>query len=357
MAERGVKATSAPAEGAIARSGQWRALVQLTLARVRLFVREPEAMFWVLVFPLALTMVLGWAFQNRKPADEIIAVLPTTAAVLAAEAEGIAQRAYESEAQAREALQRGAVSAVLLPGSPPVLAFDPDRPEAELARLRMLSLLGEDEGPATLAFEEVSGTGIRYIDWLFPGILGMNLMSTGIWSIGFAIADTRQKKLLRRLMVTPMRRWQFLAAFILGRGVFLVGELACLLAFAYFLLGVPVNTGLLAFFAACLLGMATFAAIGMLIAARPRTTEGVSGLMNAVMLPMWLFSGVFFSYERFPEFTHAVLRLLPLTAIVDTLRGLMLDGESVLALAGPIAVQLGWTLLAFTLALRLFRWE
>ncbi|MEM9385740.1 MAG: ABC transporter permease [Pseudomonadota bacterium] len=336
---------------------EWQALRQLTFARVRLFVREPEAMFWVLVFPLALTMVLGWAFQNRKPADEVVAVVPATAQVLAADAPGVAQRAYEDEAAARLALERGAVSAVLLPGTPPVLAFDPQRPEAELARLRMLNLLSRAESPPALSFEEVRGTGIRYIDWLFPGILGMNLMITGIWSIGFAIADTRQKKLLRRLMVTPMRRWHFLAAFILGRGVFLVGELACLLAFAYFVLRIPVNTDLVSFFAVCLLGMSTFAAIGLLIAARPRTTEGVSGLMNAVMLPMWLFSGVFFSYERFPEFTHDVLRLLPLTAIVDTLRGLMLDGEPVLALAGPIAVQTGWTLVAFTLALRWFRWE
>ncbi|MEO0424605.1 MAG: ABC transporter permease [Pseudomonadota bacterium] len=345
------------AQGESSAAREWRALGQLTLARVRLFVREPEAMFWVLVFPLALTMVLGWAFQNRKPADEVIAVVPASAEVLAEDASGIAQRAYEDEAAARLALQRGAVSAVLLPGTPPVLAFDPERPEAELARLRMLHLLAQEESPPALVFEEVTGTGIRYIDWLFPGILGMNLMSTGIWSIGFAIADTRQKKLLRRLMVTPMRRWHFLAAYILGRGIFLIGELACLLAFAYFVLRIPVNTSLVSFFAACLLGMSTFAAIGLLIAARPRTTEGVSGLMNAVMLPMWLFSGVFFSYERFPEFTHDVLRLLPLTAIVETLRGLMLDGESVLALAGPIAVQLGWIALAFTLALRWFRWE
>lgn len=355
MTERSA-ADRAAAPARPAHAAPLQSLGALTMARVRLFLREPEAVFWVLVFPLVLTLVLGWAFQNRMPADEVVAVLPQTRAVLPETAPGLSIRPFETEEAAREALSRGAVAAVLLPGETPLLVYDPDRPEAELARLRVLRALAA-RSYRPVRFEEVQDTGVRYIDWLFPGILGMNLMGTGIWSVGFAIADARQKKLLRRLLVTPMRRHQFLSAFVLGRGVFLVIELSVLMAFALFVFGIPLNTGVLTFLAACLLGMLTFASLGLLIAARPRTIEGVSGLMNLVMLPMWLFSGVFFSYERFPEFAHGIIRLLPLTATVDTLRGLMLDGAGLAALALPLGVQLLWAVLTFTLALRIFRWE
>ncbi len=185
----------------------------------------------------------------------------------------------------------------------------------------------------------------------------MNLMGTGMWGIGFAIADVRRRKFLKRLLVTPMRRSSFFLSFMLSRLVFLLLELTVLAGFGRWILGVPFNGDLLSFAIVTLLGALTFAGLGILVAARVRTIEGVSGLMNLVMMPMWLASGVFFSYERFPDALHPVLRLLPLTGLNDALRAIMIDGESILQQGPELAMLAGWCVLSFLLALKIFRWE
>jgi ABC-type multidrug transport system permease subunit len=229
------------------------------------------------------------------------------------------------------------------------------RAEAELARLRILVALG-NAGHEALAIEEVTERGSRYVDFLFPGLLGMSLMGTGLWAIGFAVADMRQRKVLKRFLVTPMRRSSFLASFLLSRLLFLAAELALIVTFGVWVLGVPFRTTPVAFAAMCLVGAIAFAAIGLLVASRARTIEGISGLLNVVMIPMWLGSGVFFSYERFPEAIHPLLRALPLTALNDALRAAMIDGVGILQVIPELAVLSAWTVVPFALALRLFRW-
>ena len=200
-------------------------------------------------------------------------------------------------------------------------------------------------------------TGSRYVDFLFPGLLGMNLMGTGMWGIGFAMADVRRKKFLKRLMCTPMRKSSFFLGFILSRLVFLVLELAVLVGFAKFVLGVPFEGDIISFAIICFVGAATFAGLGILVASRARTIEGVSGLMNLVMMPMWLASGVFFSYERFPDAMHPFLQVLPLTALNDALRAVMIDGAGLLSLLPEIGIMLAWCVASFVVALKIFRWE
>ena len=330
-------------------------LYQLTRARVVLFLREPEAVFWVLVFPLILAVVLGWAFRDRGPSAEDVGVLGSAAEV-AAVVELVDLETYDRLEIAEKDLAFGRIAVLLIAGEPPVLRYDPQRPESELARLRLASRLWGPNDPPYRS-EEVRAAGSRYIDWLFPGLLGMNLMGTGIWGIGFAIAEMRQKKLLRRFLVTPMSRSKFLMSFMLSRGVFLVLEVVVLVAFAVFVLGVPLRGSVVAFFAACLVGTLTFATIGILVASRARTIEGVSGLMNFVMVPMWLFSGIFFSYDKFPEAFHPAIRAIPLTALNDALRGIMLEGTSLFELAPEMGVMALWCALAFATALKVFRWE
>jgi ABC-2 type transport system permease protein len=241
-------------------------------------------------------------------------------------------------------------------GTPPRLRFDPVRAEALVARLRVEAAL-RGEAPADLAeLVPEEAVGSRYVDFLFPGLLGMNLMGTGLWSIGFAIAELRQRKLLRRLLVTPMRRSNFLASFLLARLVFLVVEVAILAGFGTWVLDVPMRGTLAAFAFTSLLGAVAFAGMGLLAASRVRTIQGASGMLNLVMMPMWLGSGVFFSYERFPEVLHPLLRLIPLTALNDALRALMLDGETLASQSGPLLVLAVWGAVSFALAVRVFRW-
>ncbi len=337
-----------------------RELFELTRVRVLLFLREPEALFWVFAFPLVMAAVLGFAFRGGEPPQSRVAVLQAPGAAELVERlvlAGLEVELAADPATAARDLHKGKVDVLIEVGTPPRLRFDPARQEALVARLRIESALrgAPPEGLAELVPEQ--DVGSRYVDFLFPGLLGMNLMGTGLWSIGFAIAELRQRKLLRRLLVTPMRRSNFLASFLLARLVFLVLEVAILAGFGAWVLDVPMRGSLLAFGFTSLLGAIAFAGMGLLAASRVRTIQGASGMLNLVMMPMWLGSGVFFSYERFPEFLHPILRLIPLTALNDALRALMLDGETLASQSQPLLVLAVWGGVSFALAVRLFRWE
>jgi ABC-2 type transport system permease protein len=203
----------------------------------------------------------------------------------------------------------------------------------------------------------VSERGARYIDFLVPGLLGMNLMGSGIWGLGFAIVDARKKRLLKRLIATPMSRFQYLASFALSRLTLLVIEVGLLLGFAVFAFGVPVRGSLPLLIVICLLSSLSFASLGLLIASRAQTMEGASGLMNLAMLPMWIFSGVFFSASRFPDVIQPVIQALPLTAVIDALRANILRGAGWQAVAPELGIVLAWLTVSFFLALKLFRWR
>ena len=337
---------------------------ELTRVRVLLFFREPEAIFWVFIFPLVLAAVLGFAFRSAGVEPSKVAVVQGEGIQRLLEAfqrdEHLDAEVYQDRQVAFDKLRKAAVDALIEPGDPPRLSFDPDRAEAATARLRVqraLTLAMDGGVDAPLGLEPVTETGSRYVDFLFPGLLGMNLMGTGMWGIGFAIADVRRRKFLKRLMVTPMRRSSFFLSFILSRLVFLFLEIVILAGFGRWILGVPFEGDLISFSIVSLLGAITFAGLGILVASRVRTIEGVSGLMNLVMMPMWLASGVFFSYERFPDAIHPVLRLLPLTGLNDALRAIMIDGDSIWQLGPESALLAGWCVLTFLVALKIFRWE
>ncbi len=335
---------------------RWPELRELTRHRTLGFVRQPEAVFWVFAFPMILAAVLGFAFQGGEPAPSRVGVLdapgPWRAALEGDEL--IELEVFEDREAAERALRGGHVDLLALgDDARPDLRLDPVRGEAELARLRVLVAIGELE---PLAVDEVTEHGSRYVDFLFPGLLGMNLMGTGLWAIGFAVADMRQRKVLKRLLVTPMRRSSFLASFMLSRLVFLLGEIVLLTAFGVWVLGVPLRANLLLFLGLCTLGAVGFAGLGLLAASRVKTIEGVSGMLNLVMMPMWLGSGVFFSYERFPEVVQPILRALPLTALNDALRAAMIDGAGIGGMLPELGVLLVWTVVPFVVALKIFRW-
>lgn len=337
-----------------------RELLELTRVRVLLFLREPEALFWVFAFPLVMAAVLGFAFRESQPPASRVLLLPSPGAEELRDRLASAGLEVELAVDAPGAerdLRRGKVDVLVEGGSPPRLRFDPARQEALVARLRVEVVLRGEPLDAVAELVPEQDIGSRYVDFLFPGLLGMNLMGTGLWSIGFAIAEMRQRKLLRRLLVTPMRRSSFLASLLLARMVFLLAELLILTGFGVWVLDVPLRGSVSAFVVTSLLGAVAFAGMGLLAASRVRTIQGASGMLNLVMLPMWLGSGVFFSYERFPQFLHPILKLIPLTALNDALRALMLDGETIASQAGPLWVLAAWGAVSFALALRIFRWE
>jgi ABC-type multidrug transport system permease subunit len=336
----------------------------LTRVRTRLIIRQPEIMFWVFAFPVLLALVLGFAFRGAGAPNSIVGLrtgadAEALASRLAAEP-GIELRRFDDDAVARTALRSGAIDLLAEPGAPPILHVQQARPESETARLRVLRVLEAppDGGrPEAARVEAVAETGARYIDFLLPGLIGLNVYGTGLWSIGFGVADARQKKLLRRLLVTPMRRSSYLASFILFRVLFLALEVGAITAFGVWVMEVPMRGSVLTFAFVTLLGAMSYAGIGMLAVARVRTIEGASGMINLATVPVWLFSGVFFSYERFPDAVQPLLRALPLTPLNDALRAIMLDGASIVAVVPDLAIVLAWGVVSFAAAIRFFRWE
>jgi ABC transporter DrrB family efflux protein len=338
-------------------------LYELTVTRVKEFLRQGEAVFWVFVFPLLLALALGFAFRDKAP-DRIpigVAKGERSAAVAAALAKSPALRVrvYEPEA-GREALRVGKISLLVETDGATLFRFDATRPDSRMARMEADDALQRAAGridAVRIAEEKVTERGSRYIDFLIPGLLGLNLMGTGMWGVGFSITTARSQKLLKRLVATPMLKRDYLLAQMASRIAFLAAEVVVLLGFAWFVFDVGVRGSLLLLSVICFVGAMAFAGLGVLVAARAETIEAVSGLMNFVMLPMWLLSGVFFSADRFPDAAQPFIRALPLTALNDALREVMIEGAGVMAVVPELLNLSVWTVVSFVVALKIFRWK
>ncbi len=337
-------------------------LEALTRTRVLEFLREPEAVFWVFAFPVIMALILGFAFRDRPPDRLPIGVAGRAPELAAALDRSPTLKAvhFASMDEGRAALRTGKIALLLEGDDPLIYHFDPTRPDARMARLEVDDAVQRAAGrtdPVSVREDRVHEKGARYVDFLLPGILGLNLMGTGIWSIGFSVVNARLKKTLKLMIATPMRRADYLLSQILSRFVFLLLEVGVILAFGVFALGVPVRGSLLLLGGLSLLGALCFAGLGLLTASRARTLEAASGLMNLVMVPMWLLSGVFFSSERFPKAAQPVIQALPLTALNDALRAVMLEGQGLPALSGELLLLLAWGAGSFAIALKIFRWQ
>jgi ABC-2 type transport system permease protein len=341
-------------------------LLQLTRVRYREFFREPEAVFWVFVFPVLLAAGLGIAFRHRAAERTDVAIVAdrpeATKLAEALRRNPELESSLHSASGAAEALRTGDVALVVIPHSDGRIEYryDDTRPESRTARFQVDDALQRAAGrrdPVPVGEQLVRERGARYIDFLVPGLLGMNLMGSGIWGLGFAIVDARKKRLLKRLIATPMSRPQYLASFVLSRLTLLFIEVGVLLGFGVLAFGVPLRGSLPLLVTICLLSSLAFAALGLLIASRAQTMEGVSGLMNLVMLPMWIFSGVFFSAARFPDAIQPLIQVLPLTAVIDALRANILRGAGWETVAPELAIITMWLMVSFFLALKLFRWR
>jgi ABC-type multidrug transport system permease subunit len=380
-------------------------LLELTLNRMREFLREREAVFWVFVFPVLMSFALGIAFRNTTPqklqiavenngpaapgtgpgptelyealarsadiepvllapADAALALRSGKVALVVRPSQHTAKLDQESNGGKQEAPATGREAARGINPQPSTPTFDyrydPTRSESRMARLTVDDALQRAMGRVDVtsaADEKVTEPGARYIDFLIPGLIGLNLMGSGIWGIGFAVVTARNRKLLKRFAATPMRRSHYLFSFMLSRLLFLALEVVAIMGFAWLVFGVSVHGSLLSLTIVALVGGLTFSGMGALLAARPETIEGISGLANFVMLPMWLLSGTFFSSARFPQALQPFIKALPLTALNDSLRAIVNEGASLAATWSQLSVLLVWGLLSFIIALRIFKWK
>jgi len=349
------------------RNGRWSGYRHLLMARMLELKREPEVVFWVFVFPLLLALGLGIAFRNKPGDAASVAIVPGVGSqdarvMLAASPQHDLFKTHVlSAAEAQTGFRLGKFDVVIEPDGKGGFQYryDPARPESVLARTEvndaLQSAAGRKDAVATTVVTS-SEPGSRYIDFLIPGLLGMNLMNSGLWGIGFALVDMRQRKLLKRFVGTPMRRGDFLLAIMSSRLILMVIEIGLLLIFGivFFHMRVLGSVFSIAFLGG--LGALTFGGVGLLTASRAQKIESISGLINLVMMPMWIFSGVFFSYERFPAVIHPLIKALPLTALNDALRASILEGTPLARQWPRLLVLVLWGGISFLLALKWFRW-
>jgi ABC-type multidrug transport system permease subunit len=369
---------------------------QLVLSRMRLFLREPAAIFWVYGFPIVMLLALGIAFRENP--EEQIKVDLVAAGVQSrgtreagrSDVQGPMVDSSESPAiQAfrrrlasnpriitlvdaaedwRKRLQAGKTDLVIevaTDGNESYQLWDePHRVESRVARYAVEAALhrGEQVGTDSSAHslpevKHLEKVGSRYIDFLLPGMIGMGLMGGGLWGVGFVVVDMRVRKLLKRFLATPMRRSDFLVAVMCSRLVFTLADIVVMLIFGYVVFQIRCQGSYVDLTAAVLLGGTAFAGIGLLVSSRAQTLETVSGLMNLIMLPMWILSGVFFSSERFPEVAQPFINLLPLTALNQLLRGIILEGKAIASLWPQVVIMAGYAVTTFAVALRIFRWR
>jgi ABC-type multidrug transport system permease subunit len=349
------------------RNGRWSGYSHLLMARMLELKREPEVVFWVFIFPLLLALGLGIAFRNKPGNVVSVAIVEGTGSQ---PAQSLLARSPQhdqfkvqvlNEEEARKGFRLGKFDLVIERGNNGGVSYryDPARPESVLAKAEVDDALqaaaGRKDTVPTAAVTS-SEPGSRYIDFLIPGLLGMNLMNSGMWGIGFALVDMRQRRLLKRFVGTPMRRGDFLLALASSRLILMIIEVGLLLLFGalFFHMRVLGSIGSIALIAA--IGSLTFGGVGLLTASRAQKIESVSGLINLVMMPMWIFSGVFFSYERFPAIIHPLIKALPLTALNDALRASILEGTPIMHQWPRLLVMVLWGGVSFVLALKWFRW-
>ena len=347
------------------RGGASHPLVELTLARLREIFREPEALFWAFVFPILMSVAMAMAFPSAGNAPVPVGVRQGTGdealrATLAA-SKAIAPRIVTAEDEPR-ALRDGEVDVVVVPGTPPAYRFDPARAESRSARLVLDDVLKRAAGrtdPWTAVDEHVAVPGSRYVDWLLPGLVGMGIIATSVWGIAFSVVQTRMRKLLKRMVASPMRRSHYLLAQVLARMLFLLPEVAIPVLFGRYVIGMPLRGSLVALAVVSIVGALSTGGIGLLAASRAKTFEAISGLVNLILLPMWIASGIFFSASRFPDVVQPFVQGLPLTALIDALRAVILEGASLGSrqVVTELGIMAAWGIVPFVIALRIFRWR
>lgn len=347
-------------------------LWHLVLCRLRLFYRQPAAVFWTYGFPLMMITALGLAFRGEQKVEILVdTVGPVSESILVqfrSDTRFVVKTVAESEWKRR--LQVGKTDLVLhaRANETPELWIEPRRAESRLAQQAVENVLlrakskvrhgasgqaAEPEFPAHYLEEK----GTRYIDFLLPGMIGMNLMGGGMWGVGFVLVDMRVRKLLKRFLATPMRQSDFLLSVMIARLFFAVFDMVFLVAFGYLAFGVAAQGNPLTLILVMLIGGASFSGIGLLVASRAQTVESVSGLMNLVMLPMWIASGVFFSAERFPAEMQPIIQALPLTCLTHALRAVMLEGLGLTTIWPQLLILTLWGSVCFGVALKIFRWK
>ncbi len=358
------------------------ALLLLTVANIKSFVRDRAAMFWTLAFPLIFiflfgaifsggdnTRDIGFADADGSPASaslrEAFGQAPNITIVEGSEDE-LTERMRNGELAAVIVVPEGYADDVADGGAPAsVTVFtDPSQSAADGATRQLVGFVisavnqaASGEPPAVApAFESVQTNDLNFISYLVPSILGMSVMQLGVFAAVPLVAD-RQKLILKRLHATPLRRWQLVGSNVIMRLLIAIVQTVIIVAVGSLVFGVEISGNWLLIGALVILGSLAFIALGYVIGSFASTEEAANGMTSVVQFPLMFLSGIFFPIEAMPDALQAVARAMPLTYLGDGLRQVMVDGTPFSPLWICFAVLVGWLVVCFGIAARFFRWQ
>lgn len=330
------------------------------------FYREPSVLFWGFLFPLLIAGTLGLAFMNRPALEKTIAVVNQGALerTLRSTLDSLSRQGglnfvFMKKEEAELRLKRGGLSVIIekSPNGEMVFHYDPENSDARLTYLLAANALLSVESGETFREEFITAKGNRYIDFLIPGLIAMGIMNSCLWGIGWNLIDYRIKKLMRRMIATPMRRSVFLVSQAISRGILLVIEAGSIFIFASLAFDVEVQGNFLALLLVFLAGFIAFAGLAVLVASRARHSQVGNGLINAASMPMMILSGIFFSYQNFPDWAAGIIRFLPLTLLADGMREVFNEGASFQHIWLEALLLLAMGAAFFAGGLKIFKWR
>lgn len=357
-----------------------RQLQQLISAHFKEFFREPGVLFWTIAFPILMAWGLGIAFTQKG--DQVSHIAMIKGSEQNATVEGFLDRAKVEDStfivklgneklgytnyhlhpvdmdRAIQMIKRGEAS-MIIDGSGDKMAyrFDPQNSEAQLAYLQVAAdMEGKDISGHSETIEPLKETGTRYVDFLVPGLLAMGIMMSAMWGISYNLIDKRNKKLLRRMVATPMHKSNFLMSHLISRVLLSVFESLLLLAFTWMYFRIQIQGSLLAFVLIFLAGNMAFVGLAIFASSRTSNTQVGNGLINLVVMPMMVLSGIFFSYHNFPEWFIPIIKVLPLTMLADGIRGIFIEGAGVQQVLIPTLILGGMGVVFFSAGMKMYKW-
>jgi ABC-type multidrug transport system permease subunit len=339
----------------------WHRITAILVARNREFYRDRAGLSWNILMPIM--MVLAFAFIFRAEPEDLLkvgVVTPdgqlTRAASPFLDLDYISFIPLTAPDAALAKVERHQLDLLLDVRGAPVYWLNADSAKGYLAERLLLGAYAPGAGPSPQRLT-VSGAALRYVDWVLPGVLAMNIMFSSFWGVGWVIVRYRKNGVLRRLKATPLSPWEFLTAQVISRLLVVLTASLVVYLGAALLLDFPMRGSYLALALVYLAGALCLISLGLIVAARLRTEEVADGLLNLVSWPMLLLSGVWFSMEGTSTAAQTLSRLLPLTHLVEGARKVMIDGAGILEVLPQITLLGGLALLFLSLAAWLFRWE
>ncbi len=353
----------------------------LTVSHLKEFLREPGSVFWSFGFPILMAIGLGLAFSGKKEITHGVAIIPSIEKheILVRNTffngnvpvDTLIEKIFDKEngktrylfhitnwKNAEVLMKRGIISSILTEGENKMtFHYDPLNPEGELIQIQLSNYFRDgDLGRDTGSIEPLEARGMRYIDFLIPGLLTLGIMMSIMWGVCYSLIEKRSKKLLRRMVATPMSKTDFMTAYWASRLILTLFDTTVLLTFAYYFFGVVIQGSIAALVLMFLAGNIAFFGMAILISSRTANTQVGNGIISLITTPMMVLSGIFFSYQNFPPWAIDIIRFLPLTKFTDEVRGIINEGAGLMDILDGVAVLGLFGLVTFIIGLRVYKW-